>query len=337
MKITIHNYEAYFLDFREGTLTATLENELHRFLKAYPELKSELEDYEPGHPTPKTVLFPFKNNLKRRLFTEDQVIEYIEGTLNPRDMGEMEALAKDSEDFARHFNSYKNTILQPPLIPFPNKSKLRQPRVFYFFQSQPLFIKAAAVLAPLAFFFWLVRLLILHEVSGNSFSEKQSSNKMLVLHHAVAAYHQDTALPAPTFEFKINKDLISKKPKRIKEVLRKNIGKHPEEVPNAKGNSVEHQEVTSKKEDFLKLQNEIENRDTMQRVIFVQNRNSSFNRNAMEGHLRKHHTALFAFGVKVSKLLHFMGIRKTGYSESNETGAIQIGQLAITEKARNYY
>ena len=45
-KISRHNYEAYFLDFAEGNLSAIQIRELEEFLRENPELRSELDDFE---------------------------------------------------------------------------------------------------------------------------------------------------------------------------------------------------------------------------------------------------------------------------------------------------
>lgn len=45
-KISLKNYEAFFLDFSEGNLSQTEEEELRNFLIQHPQLKKELEDFE---------------------------------------------------------------------------------------------------------------------------------------------------------------------------------------------------------------------------------------------------------------------------------------------------
>ena len=43
-KINLHNYEAFLLDYIEGTLDQELENELMEFLELHPEI--ELEEFD---------------------------------------------------------------------------------------------------------------------------------------------------------------------------------------------------------------------------------------------------------------------------------------------------
>ena len=45
MNIHINNYEAFFIDYLEGTLSSELVQELNSFLRIHPELKVELEDF----------------------------------------------------------------------------------------------------------------------------------------------------------------------------------------------------------------------------------------------------------------------------------------------------
>lgn len=46
-KINLHNYEAYFLDFAEGNLSDAQIQQMEEFLNLHPELRTELEDFEP--------------------------------------------------------------------------------------------------------------------------------------------------------------------------------------------------------------------------------------------------------------------------------------------------
>ena len=46
MKINLHNYEAVFLDYYEGNLSAEDVSELLLFLENHPELKEDFESFE---------------------------------------------------------------------------------------------------------------------------------------------------------------------------------------------------------------------------------------------------------------------------------------------------
>ena len=47
MNINLNNYEAYFLDYHEGSLSPALVKELMEFISQHPELKEEFETFEP--------------------------------------------------------------------------------------------------------------------------------------------------------------------------------------------------------------------------------------------------------------------------------------------------
>jgi len=66
MGINKENYEAYFLDYQEGTLATEQVAELMVFLEVYPELKEELEVFELVSVEPDdTVKLGSKNFLKK--------------------------------------------------------------------------------------------------------------------------------------------------------------------------------------------------------------------------------------------------------------------------------
>ena len=46
MEINLHNYEAFFLDYKEGSLSAEQEKELFLFLEQHPHLYEELHAFE---------------------------------------------------------------------------------------------------------------------------------------------------------------------------------------------------------------------------------------------------------------------------------------------------
>jgi hypothetical protein len=64
-KINIHNYEAFFLDFAEGNLSATDSKELEAFLALHPELRDELEAFDPISLNDDLIDAPAWENLKK--------------------------------------------------------------------------------------------------------------------------------------------------------------------------------------------------------------------------------------------------------------------------------
>lgn len=65
MKIDIHNYESFFLDFVEGRLDDASTLEMLNFLRKHPDLKQELEGFGDVRLDPDDISFPSKNLLKK--------------------------------------------------------------------------------------------------------------------------------------------------------------------------------------------------------------------------------------------------------------------------------
>lgn len=65
MKITIDNYEIFFIDYFDGNLTENQKQELFSFLEKHPSLKKEFENFEEYTLVPKEkISFNRKNELK---------------------------------------------------------------------------------------------------------------------------------------------------------------------------------------------------------------------------------------------------------------------------------
>lgn len=73
MKIDIHNYEAYFLDFVEGKLDDASTLEMLAFLRKHPDLKAELESFTDVRLEPSEVTFKEKYQLKKFDFQNSQI------------------------------------------------------------------------------------------------------------------------------------------------------------------------------------------------------------------------------------------------------------------------
>ncbi len=95
MEINLHNYEAFFLDHKEGNLSKEQEKELFLFLEQYPYLHEELDSFE------NIVLEQFeeqeqlakRSSLKKADFNNDTLIAYTEGLLDEKGKKEIEILA----------------------------------------------------------------------------------------------------------------------------------------------------------------------------------------------------------------------------------------------------
>ncbi len=116
-KITLHNYEAYLLDYSEGNLSMEDLASLKSFILAHPELEIQLEEESLPSLMQENESVDFKNNLKKdKVFLEDEdLINYLEGNLSPDEQKTIELkLAKDKE-LARTFELYRKTFLQGDL------------------------------------------------------------------------------------------------------------------------------------------------------------------------------------------------------------------------------
>lgn len=131
MSITIHNYEAYLLDYMEGNLDVTKEKELHEFLSLHPELNPG-ENIQLSTIAPENIVFSNKNSLKKFDFTQkitefnfdDFCIAYYEGIL-PSDQETRLNHYCLKHNKEKDFEFYGKTYLKPdPSSFFKNKNAL---------------------------------------------------------------------------------------------------------------------------------------------------------------------------------------------------------------------
>jgi hypothetical protein len=124
-RIDIHNYEAWLLDFFEGTLNTTEVNELKAFLVVHPELEIDLNETE--LPVLEKDEFAFEHFTLKKSFIEindDLLINYVEGNLNSEQKKELEGLLKSKPEKTAELELYKKTILPKEEIDFDYKNSL---------------------------------------------------------------------------------------------------------------------------------------------------------------------------------------------------------------------
>jgi len=134
-KIGLNNYEAYFLDYMEGTLSAEEKHDLFAFLELHPELKAEMEeDFGMVELMPERVSFDAKESLKidesKLIITpatvDDLMIASIEKQLTEAHKAELNAYIK-SNGLEKTYAYYQSTILEPDTsIIFEDKQSLKQ-------------------------------------------------------------------------------------------------------------------------------------------------------------------------------------------------------------------
>jgi len=151
MKITRSNYESYFLDFLEGNPDQSIIDEFREFLKANPDLATELErgDLPTLHPN-NDIHFDAKEELKksvshRELEFQERAVAYYEGDLSADERKNFEAsLSENGADTSEAQQFGKLRLEADQSITYPNKEQLKKKVVVV-----PLWLKVASVAAML--------------------------------------------------------------------------------------------------------------------------------------------------------------------------------------------
>ncbi|RLD63866.1 MAG: hypothetical protein DRJ01_02590 [Bacteroidetes bacterium] len=131
MNINRNNYESFFLDYFDGSLSPEQEELLFEFLSKNSDLKYEFDNFENINLCVDDVTFPDKKNLKKELISTDKFNEYcidkLEGKFSPNQEKFFKDYLKTHPDSRGDYELYKKTILQPDLsIVFENKQKLKK-------------------------------------------------------------------------------------------------------------------------------------------------------------------------------------------------------------------
>lgn len=132
MNINNSNYEAFFLDYHEGNLSAEKVAALLLFVEQHPELKREFEEFEnivlDTDSTPS--FFADKSFLKKEISPvnkDDYFIGYIENTLNETEKKIVADYLKQQPAAVSELEAYKNTIVKANnAITFENKNRLKK-------------------------------------------------------------------------------------------------------------------------------------------------------------------------------------------------------------------
>lgn len=132
-KITVDNYEAFFLDYIEGNLDEATKLELESFLLLYPHLKDELDQAYAFQLTPKAIIYDGKDALKKFQFENmplnratfaDFCIAAYEGLLSENKKEELAIFMQADGTLLKEYITYGKTILKPEMILYPAKDKL---------------------------------------------------------------------------------------------------------------------------------------------------------------------------------------------------------------------
>jgi len=146
MKISKDNYEAFYLDYLEGTLNDQDAELLMQFLEQYPELKEDFDGFDMLElQTDESVVFD-KAALYKTINeenVEDYIIAELENHNNSEDSIELQSYLNKSAEAKQLSDRYAKTILPAENIVFPNKEELKKKdrKLFYIIAA----IAAAAV------------------------------------------------------------------------------------------------------------------------------------------------------------------------------------------------
>jgi hypothetical protein len=131
MKITIDNYESWFLDFMEGNLNSEELEGVRSFMRQHPELAAELDNFLPAL-KPDNQNFAGKEMLKKSIFHdtahfETTSIAAIEGDLSPEEKSVfIDWLEKNPVQQKFYLELEKCKLLPNPEISFPAKGRLKK-------------------------------------------------------------------------------------------------------------------------------------------------------------------------------------------------------------------
>ena len=129
--INRNNIEAWIVDYYDGTLSSSEQEQLNQFIAANPDLKIFLENYEPVVLPQPNIHFAAKSKLKKNIPDQEHfnqlAVAYLEGDLNEADRKWYDELIGQHPDLHQQHLVFQKTILQPDNnIVFKFKSKLKR-------------------------------------------------------------------------------------------------------------------------------------------------------------------------------------------------------------------
>jgi hypothetical protein len=182
MQINRNNYEAFLLDYLEGTLDEKGRGELALFFVQNPDLKKNIDDYEDIRllPVP-DIVYGEKHLLRKNEIRavgpinknnfEEWIIASLEKDLSQAGQDRFQEFVKINPTVQQEIVLYKNTYLVPgETIVYQPKEGLKKKVPFYFFKSA---LWPASVAALLIVLFGIALLL-------NNLKQPSTNNQSLV-------------------------------------------------------------------------------------------------------------------------------------------------------------
>ena len=141
-KLDISNYEEWFIDYLDGTLSALEQEELNSFLDEHPELAEELKEMGPITLESERNYIPEKSSLYDARMN-DLIMEAVEKGMSFSELD----VASQSKVAQKEFELYKHAILKADsALVFPDKASLKRREA----PIIPLWIQRTAIAAALA-------------------------------------------------------------------------------------------------------------------------------------------------------------------------------------------
>jgi hypothetical protein len=169
-KINIHNYEEFFLDFVEGSMSEAEIKDLNYFLSKNPNLKIELKNFKNIILQPKQIEFKAKTELikqtNNKFFNitnfEYLAIAELENDISENEKIELNKIVNSQTNLKKDLKIYKSIkLLQNKEVIYPFKNNLLRKTVAFYIK-----ISSSVAAAVLIMFFLTNQFIFLKTESG---------------------------------------------------------------------------------------------------------------------------------------------------------------------------
>lgn len=355
MEINLHNYEAFFLDHKEGNLSAELQKELFLFLEKHPHLYEELAAFENVtlDDLETTEVFPGKELIKKTEFKEEDIIAYTEGITDAKTKKEIETLASQNRELRKEIAYYEAAVVQPDLsIKFKNKGSLKKRGVVIALQSNYTFLRVAAAILLLIGLFFLISNLNSPEVKNEKVVADGTQKSLVKSQESKAVSHEiqneNKQLAANNQEAlaKNQKSAAGNQKVFVKKVKEENSLKEnlPEENKNVAINTPVTNTVTVIKENkeepvvsnvpSVKSENQ-ESPATIRSYYNYRPDTEEEETPVVTASAAPVKRSFFQKVVNVAKNVNKMGLKNVNASGQGNSNTISIGSLVVTETTSN--
>lgn len=181
--ITRENYESYYVDFLDGTLSPEAEAAFLLFLEENPDLQLE-DDSLPNLNAADEEMDPLEKQLLKKtedeaLIISHQTIDYamiahVEKQLNPDEEKNLQLWLINHPEYTREQALYEKTIVTPNSLVFPKKDELYQKT-----RIVPLWLSTSAIAASIVTVIGISAFFSLNKVHVGSIEVPQISKRQL--------------------------------------------------------------------------------------------------------------------------------------------------------------